>query len=314
MRIFSILTALVVVFSLYMLVIERDTLRAFAQADATAEDTAGDDEERAELRDAVSVVALSSTATEIDRAVLLRGQTEAARQVDVRAETSGVVISDPLRKGAFVEAGDVLCRIDPGTRQATLAETEARLVEARSRVPEAEARLAEARSAVPAAQASLVEAEARLAEAEINFNAADRLSADGFASDTRVAATRAAMESALAGVGAARSRLDGARAGVESAKSQVENAKSGIQAAEAAVAAAENEIARLTITAPFAGLLESDAAELGALLQPGSLCANIIQLDPIKLVGFVPEAQVDRVKLGAPAGRCWPRAARSPGA
>jgi multidrug efflux system membrane fusion protein len=82
----------------------------------------------------------------------------------------------------------------------------------------------------------------------------------------------------------------------------VAQAQSGIRSAEAAVTRAEEEIERLTITAPFSGYLESDTAELGALMQPGALCATIIQLDPIKLVGFVPEAQVDRVELGALAG------------
>ena len=43
---------------------------------------------------------MRSTAQAIDNAVLLRGRTEAARQVDVRAETSGLVSSEPLRKGA----------------------------------------------------------------------------------------------------------------------------------------------------------------------------------------------------------------------
>lgn len=68
------------------------------------------------------------------------------------------------------------------------------------------------------------------------------------------------------------------------------------------MATAETEIDRLEITAPFAGLLESDTAELGSLMQPGGLCATVIQLDPIKLVGFVPETEVDRVEVGALAG------------
>ena len=37
-------------------------------------------------------------------------------------------------------------------------------------------------------------------------------------------------------------------------------------------------------------------------MQPGSLCATVIRLDPIKLVGFVPETEVDRVQVGALAG------------
>jgi multidrug efflux system membrane fusion protein len=72
--------------------------------------------------------------------------------------------------------------------------------------------------------------------------------------------------------------------------------------AEADVAAIARDIDRLTIRAPFAGVLETDTAELGALLQPGSACATVLELDPIKLVGFVSEAEIDRVNLGAMAG------------
>ena len=48
--------------------------------------------------------------------------------------------------------------------------------------------------------------------------------------------------------------------------------------------------------------MESDTAEIGSLLQPGSACATVIQLDPIKIVGFVPETERDRVTVGARAG------------
>ena len=281
MRLFSILTAILVIAALYMVVLERDQLLEFAgagSAAAVSTDGAGEasdaDAPAREDSNAVSVVALRSTADTVDGAVILRGRTEAVRQVDVRAETSGQVISDPARRGAFVNEGDLLCELDPGTRQIALNETEARLREAMARVPEAEARLAEA--------------EARLAEADINDRAASRLGQEGFASTTRVAQATAAVEAA--------------RAGVQSANSNVEAAKSGIQAAEAAVASAKNELSKLEIRAPFEGLLESDAAELGSLLQPGSLCATIIQLDTIKLVGFVPETLVDRVNVGAMAG------------
>ncbi len=93
-----------------------------------------------------------------------------------------------------------------------------------------------------------------------------------------------------------------AEAAIAAAQSGLESTKSGIEAASAAVAAAEREIERLAIHAPFEGLLESDAAELGSLMQPGSLCATVIQLDPIKVVGFVPETEVNRIKVGARAG------------
>ncbi|MXW85272.1 MAG: efflux RND transporter periplasmic adaptor subunit [Boseongicola sp. SB0673_bin_14] len=266
MRLLPVLTATLVVVALYFLVLERDAVLRFAagsNAQVVATDEPADSGPAgippSGTGETVSVVALRSVAQVVDGAVILRGRTEAARQVDVRAETSGRVISEPARRGATVTEGDLLCVLDPGTRQVALNEAEARLREAELRLPEAEA---------------------RLVEADISGRAAARLNQGGFASETRVAQTAAAVEAARAGV---------------------ESAKSGIQAAEAAVAAARNELGKLEIRAPFSGLLESDAAELGSLLQPGSLCATVIQLDTIKLVGFVPEIHLERVSAGATA-------------
>lgn len=281
MKLIPVITAILVSAFLYLLVFERDRLVAFAQGTPPTDEaeTTQMQQETAETAtsgadDAVGVVAVHSVAQTVDSAVILRGRTEAARQVSVAAETSGLVVSDPLRKGAFVNEGDALCRLDPGTREASLAEARARLAEAQGRVPEA--------------QAGVTEANARVREAEINLNAARALSEDGFASETRVASAQAAMDAAVAGV--------------QRANSAVASAEAGIEASAAGVASAEREIERLQINAPFAGLLETDTAELGSLMQPGALCATIIQLDPIKLVGFVPELDVSKISVGAIAG------------
>jgi membrane fusion protein, multidrug efflux system len=82
----------------------------------------------------------------------VRGETQAAREVEMRAETSGQVVSVPLRKGASVEEGQLLCEVDPGTREAMLTEAEARLAQARASVPEAEARVIEARARIEEAE------------------------------------------------------------------------------------------------------------------------------------------------------------------
>lgn len=286
MRWFSVLLALVVTGAIYMLVMDRDAVFEFAGRPETgdpAAPTPATDPALPAVTPAaaaapdrpgtVSVVAMTSKARDIGSAVLVRGRTEAARQVDVRAETSGLIVSEPLRKGSLVAAGDTLCRIDAGTRDAQLAE--------------AEAALAEARAGTPVARARVIEAEAALAEARINDNAASKLSQGGFASDTRVAATRAAVSAA--------------EANLESARSGLEAAHAAVEAARAAITYVEKDIERLAITAPFGGLLETDTAELGALMQAGSDCATVIQLDPMKLVGFISEAQVERVAPGAEA-------------
>ena len=248
MRVLPPLTALAVAATLYVAVFERDRLFPVgasgdtppAAAPATAVPSAAGPDL------ATSVVVQKSTAAPVQNAVLARGRTEAARQVEVRSETTGLVLSEPLRRGAFVTAGQVLCKLAPGTRLAQLDEAKARLSEA----------------------------QARLREAQMNADAANRLSEGGYATETRRIGAAATLEAARAGV----------------------------QAAEAAIAATEAEISRLTMTAPFEGLLESDTAELGALLQPGSPCAMVIQFDPVKIVGFVAETDVDRIAVGAMAG------------
>ncbi|MGY6704199.1 efflux RND transporter periplasmic adaptor subunit [Roseinatronobacter sp.] len=227
MRLFPLFTALLVMSLVYLMVMEREALLGYAGV--VTEDPAP--EEAAPPPARVRVVVQTSHARELENAVVLRGRTEAARQVDVKAETSGLVTSEPLRRGAQVAAGEPLCEVAPGVRKAALDE-----------------------------------ARARLSEAEINFRAASGLSESGFASDTRLANARAALQSAQAGVDRA----------VE-------------------------EMARLVMYAPFDGILESDTAELGSLLQPGALCATLIQLDTIRLVGFATEIQIERLVPGAVA-------------
>lgn len=280
MRIIPILTAIAVAAGLFALVFEREAVLRFAGLDTPAAETASSAPDSAPTPagtatpPTVKVIAIETTAREIDSAVVLRGRTEASRQVELRAETSGKVVSAPIPKGTMIEAGDLMCEIEIGTRTASLTEAEARLAEARANAPTAAARVAEA--------------EARLDEARINLNAAEGLAREGFAASTRVAAANSAMESA--------------RAALTQAQSGAASAEAAIESATAAVAAATREISRTRISAPFAGVLETDTAELGSLLQPGSLCATILNLDPIRLVGFVAEVDVDRVTIGAPAG------------
>lgn len=232
MRILPILTSILVALTLYAVIMERDTLLALAGNETAEKPQTPTPHHGVSAQPPVSVVAMRSVAQTVESGIILRGRTEAARKVNVRAETTGLVVSEPLRKGSVVEAGQLLCELDPGTRQA-----------------------------------QLTEAKARLAEAEVNNKAAASLSEKGFASETQAISRKA--------------QLEGAMAGVEQA---------------------QKELSRLQIRAPFSGLLESDTAELGELLQPGSACATVIDLDPIKLVGFAPERDISRLTLGAMAG------------
>lgn len=230
MRLTSLITATLVCAFVSMVILERPKLLAFAgveQGDAEVVEDAAD-----AAKPAVDVVAVKSIARPVTRGIILRGRTAAWRLVDVKAETSGTVVSQPLRKGTVVADAELLCQLDSGTKDASLAE-----------------------------------AKARLAEATANNNVSATLVERGYAAETTAIARVAALEAAQAGVERAQKELD-----------------------------------QLNIEAPFSGLLESDTAEFGALLQPGMTCARVIQLNPIKLVGFATEQQVRGLTKEAPAG------------
>jgi multidrug efflux system membrane fusion protein len=119
----------------------------------------------AEQNQPVPVMVLESQAQPTVNVLTVRGRTVAIRNVSVPAETAGLVISQPLRKGTTVAARDVLCRLDPGARAA-----------------------------------QLLEAEAGLAEARVEAEAATTLSQKGFASETTRVARQAQLEAAQAQV------------------------------------------------------------------------------------------------------------------
>ncbi len=62
----------------------------------------------------------------------LYGRTEANREVEVKAETAGIVASTPAREGQRVAKGTVLCQQDVDARQASVDQMRARLVSAQS--------------------------------------------------------------------------------------------------------------------------------------------------------------------------------------
>ena len=96
MRIFPILTAILVAAVIYLFVFQRHVLLSFGtdesempQMDAQPAPAAAPSKNNAPI---VSVAVLASIAQNVDSAVTVRGETRATRQVDLRAETNGRVL------------------------------------------------------------------------------------------------------------------------------------------------------------------------------------------------------------------------------
>jgi multidrug efflux system membrane fusion protein len=131
MRISSIIIAIIVCAGIAGFIFRNDFNAYLNTQDVIIEET---NEISSELKEkkinkqkAVSVLVQKSNEQEVTNGILLRGQTEAFKSVQVKAETSGSVISQPIRKGTFVKNGELLCELEVGTKSDELSEAKVAL-------------------------------------------------------------------------------------------------------------------------------------------------------------------------------------------
>ncbi len=127
----------------------------------------------APLEQALIQVRVTSFQSEQRTALLaIRGRTQTDARVSIKVETGGLVEAIPVSRGDRVAAGQLVCRIEPGARNANVLEASAR-VEQANLDHEAIAKLVElghtAETRLRALKAELDAAQAALARAELDL-------------------------------------------------------------------------------------------------------------------------------------------------
>ncbi|WP_374569985.1 efflux RND transporter periplasmic adaptor subunit [Phenylobacterium sp.] len=84
-------------------------------------------------------------------------------------------------------------------------------------------------------------------------------------------------------------------------QTQVLQSQASLDSASAAVRQAEIALDQVNIRAPFDGVFTNRNVEVGSYLSPGQTCGTVIELDPILIVGDVPETEAGQFAVGAPA-------------
>ncbi len=168
------------------------------------------------------------TAQLMDDDIEVTGRTQASRQVVLRAEAEGRIKSLKIKKGDFVQKGQVIAMID-----------------VRDRV------------------AQLEQARQLLKQRDIQYKASKELAEKGFNSAVRLAEKEAELK-----------------------------------AARAQVKLAQEQLNLTTITAPFDGIINDKMVEIGTYVSSGNEIAEIVDLTPMKITGFLTEKQIDALKTG----------------
>ena len=90
----------------------------------------------------VAVQTVKAEEGKVPRYLRLTGEITSARDAAVAADTTGKVVATPIERGSIVDAGDVLIKLDDRAAKLALAEAEANVALAKSRLALAESEVA----------------------------------------------------------------------------------------------------------------------------------------------------------------------------
>ena len=239
---------------------------------------------------------------EIVEVVIATGRLEAEETSPLGSDLTGIVREVLVREGDRVERDEVAVELRETDVANRLAQAEARLERAENRLarvrrgptgPELEA----ARAEIDAEQAARAEAERQLERVKPLFEA-------GFES-------RAALELAETRVAESTARLRGARARLEQLRQQplVEElriARAEVREAKAAVDAAEDDVAKTGIRAPFPGLVTEVYVAAGESVSPGTRLLDLAAMEQAEYVVETDEDNLEDIEPGQRAKIFYP--------
>lgn len=216
----------------------------------------------------------------------LYGQTVAGRKVELRSLVAGeiVAVSDNLREGAPVQAGEVLLEIDQFDYQGALEEARANLAEAEAKLGESAARIASERDA-------LARASEQLELARRDLERARELRGRGTLSE-RAVDDRVLVVSQREQ--AVEQRTNNLR--IEEAREQQQRAANA--RLEWRVRQAERNLADTKLTAPFDAYVQGVAAQVGRTLNANDVIATLLDRTWIEVRFSLSDQQFGRILEG----------------
>lgn len=233
----------------------------------------------------------------------------------VSPKVPGRLVELSAQAGDKVKRGQVVGRLDCADQDATLVAAVARVKSAEAQVAVAEAALASASRTVSVANAQVAAARAqeRVVAVERDVSSRDKeraaklhesgalASAELDHLSSRLEGTERQAAVVAANVQTASNSSAAALTNVGTGRAQVEAARSAVEAARADQKRAEISVSECTLVAPRDGVVTDRLVEPGAVLAPGVRVLNLVDLAVAKATFFLPNAELGRATIGAPA-------------
>ncbi|MDC0193115.1 efflux RND transporter periplasmic adaptor subunit [Pelagibacteraceae bacterium] len=219
--------------------------------------------------------------SQIDQSIELQGQTTHNKKIDVKSETTGNIINIAFKRGDKVSKGEELIKISIENRKELLNSAKKDLDRLNKELELNEKnkinRLSQNKELIKLY--------------EIEFASAKQLIDKGLSSKSKLS---------LASFNLANARSD-----QEEILITFESQQSSIGAHIANVRSQlkniELDIDKTVINSPFSGIISDKMIEESEYITPGNIMFTIIDLNPIKIQGYLSEFDVNKVSLGTKA-------------
>lgn len=238
-----------------------------------------------------------------------------ANVIQVSPRVSGPIVELPIKDNQYVQAGDLLFRIDPRTYQAALDQAAANLDETRdtisdleAQVKAAEAAVAKAESLVPQSESLVVSAEATVKRTLKDFERAQELVDKGDIARRSFDAAQAYYDVAQADLDRARAQRIQADAALLQAQAELARARADLGAPgeenaklRAAKAALENARLNLEFTQMFAsvdGYVTNLELRLGSQTVANQPALALVDTESFWVHGYFRETMISEMKPG----------------
>ena len=222
-----------------------------------------------------------------------------ATEIDLATQLGGRMSELLVDEGDFVDAGQLLARMQVHTLTAQFDEARAHELQAASDVGSATAQVAMRESELVAAQAVVGQHKSDVDAASRRLVRSQTLAREGASSQQELDDDRARVRSAEAALTAARAQVGAAQAAISAAGTQVSSARAKVTAMAATVARIQADIDDSDLRAPRAGRVQYIISRPGEVLGAGAKVLNLVDLADVYMNFFMPQRAAGQLALGS---------------
>ena len=218
---------------------------------------------------------------EIEESITLQGQTIHNRTIDIKSETTGNIINKNYKRGKIVTSDEILVEISMEDRQELLNSYTQELARNKKEILINEKKR----------DNSIYKIKEQIKLYEIEYQSAKQLIDKGLSSKSK-------LSLASFNLANAKSNLNDIELNYQS---QVANLETQLANIKSKIKNIKIDIDNTKIRSPFSGIINNSYIEIGDYVRPGNVLFSVVDLNPIKIQGYLSESDINRVKVGTKA-------------